>query len=345
MAKAEGESKQSRGGRARAKSLSSARRSEIARTAALAKHGAELPVARYYGELEVGGIKFDCAVLEDETRVVSETKFMESMGMYRSGALSTRRHAEESGAQVPLHLAHKNLKPFAEHHLGGVHEWALKYRTDTGKIAHGIRAELIPKVCEVWLDARKAGVLGARQELIAERADILIRGFAHVGIVALVDEATGFQYARQRDALEKLLEEYMSEKLRRWVRTFPSEYFKELCRLRRIQLRADMRLPQYFGHLTNDIVYSRLHPRVLEELKNKSTDDDGTRKNKLHQWLSEEKGHPKLLQHLGMVIGYMRISRDYEQFHELLDRGAPVPEDLSDKPILKMLEDKDEDED
>ncbi len=336
------ETKQSKGGRARAAKLSSARRSEIARTAAIAKHGAELPVAQYYGELEVGGIKFDCAVLEDETRVVSETKFMESMGMYRSGALSTRRELSEGGAQVPLHLAHKNLKPFAQQHLGDVHDWALKFRTNTGNVAHGIRAELIPKVCEVWLDARKAGVLGARQELIAERADILIRGFAHVGIVALVDEATGFQYARQRDALEKLLEEYLSEKIRRWVRTFPAEYFKELCRLRRVQLRPDMQLPQYFGHLTNDIVYRRLHPRVLEELKNKSTDDDGNRKsNKLHQWLSEDKGHPKLLQHLGMVIGYMRISKNYDQFHELLDRGAPVPEDLSDKPILKMLEEKD----
>jgi hypothetical protein len=188
-------------------------------------------------------------------------------------------------------------------------------------------------------------VLGPRQLEIAERADILIRGFAHVGIVALVDEATGFQYARQRDALEKMLEEYLSAELRRWVRTFPSEYFKELCRLRRVQFRPDMRLPQYFGHLTNDIVYNRLHPRVLKELKERSIDDDGKRgSNKLHQWLSEEKGHPKLIQHLGLAIGYMRISSDYEQFHELLDRGAPVPEDLSDRPILQKLEDEEQDD-
>lgn len=339
------ESKQAKGGRARAAKLSGERRSEIARSGAIAKHGGELPVAQYTGDLEIGGISFECAVLDDETRVVSETKFMESMGMYRSGALSTRRQAEGDGAQVPLHLAHKNLKPYAERHLGNVHDWALKYRTPTGGIAHGIRAELIPKVCEVWLDARKAGVLGHRQEMIAERADILIRGFAHIGIVALVDEATGFQYARQRDALEKMLEEYLSAELRRWVRTFPAEYFKELCRLRRVQFRPDMRLPQYFGHLTNDIVYNRLHPRVLKELKEKSTDDEGKRgSNKLHQWLSEEKGHPKLIQHLGLAIGYMRISDDYEQFHELLDRGAPIPEDLSDRPLLKKMVEEDEDE-
>jgi hypothetical protein len=347
MAKKEPDkSKQSKGGRARAAKLSSERRSEIARSGGLAKHASDLPVAHYTGELEIGGIVIECAVLDDETRVVSETKFMESMGMYRSGALSTRRQPEESGAQVPLHLAHKNLKPYAERHLGDVHEWALKYRTPTGNIAHGIRAELIPKVCEIWLDARKDDVLGPRQELIAEKADILIRGFAHIGIVALVDEATGYQYARQRDALEKMLEEYLSEELRRWVRTFPSEYFKELCRLRRVQFRPDMRLPQYFGHLTNDIVYNRLHPRVLKELKERSTDEDGKRgSNKLFQWLSEDKGHPKLIQHLGLVIGYMRIANEYEQFHELLERGAPIPEDLSDRPLLQKMEPDDGDDD
>jgi hypothetical protein len=217
-----------------------------------------------------------------------------------------------------------------------VREWQVKYRAKNGGTGHGIKAEALPSVCEVWLDARQAGVLGERQKLIAQKADILIRSFAKVGIVALVDEATGYQYARQRDALEKLLEEYLSEELRKWVRTFPAEYFKELCRLRQIQFRPDMRLPQYFGHITNDIVYKRLHPRVLDELKEKSTNEDGRRKNKLFQWLSEDKGNPKLIQHLGTVIGYMRISKNYDEFYAILERGAPMPEY---RPLFDNLED------
>lgn len=84
-----------------------------------------VPKALYTGKLKIAGIEFDAAVLDDEdnTRVVSEQKFMAAMGMYRSGALSVRRKMdeEEGGAKIPLFLAHKNLKPYAEKHLGGVH--------------------------------------------------------------------------------------------------------------------------------------------------------------------------------------------------------------------------------
>lgn len=186
---------------------------------------------------------------------------------------------------------------------------------------------MLSKICEVWLDARKDDVLGARQVLVAERTETLIRGFAQIGVVALVDEATGYQYVRQRDALEKLLEEYLSEDLRRWVRTFPPEYFKELCRLRGVQFRSDIRLPQYFGHLTNDIVYKRLHPRVLKELQERTGKTaKGNRPRKLHQWLSEDRGNPKLVQHLGTVLGFMRISKNYEEFKKYLNLGAPMPD-------------------
>jgi hypothetical protein len=322
-------SKQSKGGSARAAKLTGSEMSEIGKKGASARWSGDLPLAVHSGTISIGGIEFECAVLEDETRVISEAKFMESMGMYRSGALSTRREDdEEGGPRTPLYLAYKNLKPFVDRHLGVVHTEPLKYRTKTGNVGHGIRAEVLPKICEVWLDARKEGNLGPRQELIADKAEILIRGLAHVGIVALIDEATGFQYARQRDALEQLLEEFLSEELRKWVRTFPSSYFKELCRLRGVQFRGDMRLPQYFGHLTNDIVYKRLHPRVLKELQDRTgRNESGNRPNKLFQHLSEDVGNPKLLQHLGLVIGLMRISKTYDEFKCHLDVAAPIPAD------------------
>jgi hypothetical protein len=39
----------------------------------------------------------------------------------------------------------------------------------------------------------------------------LLRGFARVGIIALVDEATGFQRDRTKDALSKILEAYIAK--------------------------------------------------------------------------------------------------------------------------------------
>lgn len=321
-----GESKQSKGGKARALSLGKQERSEIARRGGAAKAG--WPEAEFAGSLSIGGVELDCAVLSDGTSVISETKIMELLGMYRSGALSTRRRAGSEGAVGPLHLAFKNLEPFVRQHFGEGGGKTLRYRTKGGNLAHGIRADDLPKLCEVWLDARKARVLGPRQEQVAEIADLLIRSFAQVGIVALVHEATGYQDQRQREYLQELLKDILSDKLRRWVKTFPGRYFKELCRLRRVQYRADMRLPQYFGLLTKDIIYKRLSPNVLTELEERNPRIDGKRKSKHFQWLSDTVGHPMLLQHIGLVVGLMAISDDYETFINRLNKAAPIHVDL-----------------
>ena len=121
----------------------------------------------------------------------------------------------------------------------------------------------------------------------------------------------------------------------RWVKTFPASYFLELCRLRNVAYRPDMKLPQYFGHLTNDLVYKRLAPGALEELRRRNpTNDKGRRKSAHFQWLSEDVGHPKLLQHLGAVVGLMKISDDWETFKGWLDRAAPTQEDM---PLFARL--------
>ncbi|MBI5647499.1 MAG: P63C domain-containing protein [Ignavibacteriae bacterium] len=323
----------SKGGKARAESLTPEERSEIARNAVMArwhKEHAEVPKATHDGPLTIGDITFDCAVLDDGTRVISESNFMEAMGMYRSGALSVRRKSEEDGGQIPLSLAHKNLKPFVIKHFGGVHYTPIQYRTKKGALnTSGIKAEVLPKICDVWLDARKAGVLGPTQQLIADKAEILIRGLAQVGIVALVDEATGYQYERQKSDLQEFLKQFLSEELRRWVKTFPNEYFRQLCRLRNTTYRPDMKLPMYFGHLTNDVVYKRLAPYVLTELqkRNKKT-ESGHRTAKHFQYLSEDVGNPQLLQHLGLVLGLMKVSDTWADFIKLLDRAAPPYDDM-----------------
>lgn len=304
------------GGVARAKKLSPERRSEIAREAARAKKEiANLPVAEYVGELTLGEMSFPCAVLSDGSRVLTETNFMEGMGMYRSGALSVRRETSETGARVPLYLAFKNLKPFVIKHLGDVHENQIRYKNLGGQVSSGIPANLIPKICSVWLDARKAGVLGVRQSQVADKAELLLRGLAEVGIVALVDEATGFQRDREKDALAKILESFVANELQPYIKTFPADYYEHLFRLRGLPYppkgNPNFR-PQYFGKLTNDIVYKRLAPGVLEEIKRQAAKD--ARKTHLHRRLTQDVGHPKLREHLASVVTIMKLSADYADF-------------------------------
>jgi hypothetical protein len=129
------------------------------------------------------------------------------------------------------------------------------------------------------------------------------------------------QYDRPRRDLEEYLKKSLSDSLRRWVRTFPGDYFKHLCRLKGVQLRPDMKLPQYFGHLTNDLVWRRI---ALLRASKERRNERGSPSNKLHSWTSEELGKPELLLHLGMVVGLMKLHTDYDQFHKQLDQIAPV---------------------
>lgn len=69
--------------------------------------------------------------------------------------------------------------------------------------------------------------LSARQRIIADQCEILIRGFARVGIVALVDEATGYQYERERFELEKILNAYISDEILKWQLTFTDDFIEK----------------------------------------------------------------------------------------------------------------------
>jgi hypothetical protein len=78
------------------------------------------------------------------------------------------------------------------------------------------------------------------------------------------------------------------------------------------------------GTLTNDIVYKRLAPGVLAELKKVIPKSEaGRRKGALSQALTRNIGYPKLREHLGATIAYMTMSKDYLDFIDKLDRFRP----------------------
>jgi hypothetical protein len=179
-------------------------------------------------------------------------------------------------------------------------------------------------ICDVVLSARKQGILVPQQVHIADQCELLVRGFARIGIIALVDEATGFQYSRTKFAFARILEAFVAKELQPWVKTFPDEYYARLFRLRGLDYRSDsVRRPQYFGTLTNDIICKRLAPGVLSELKKVIPKTESERrKGALSQPLTRNVGYPKLREHLGAAIAYMTISEDYPDF---IDRLARFP--------------------
>ncbi len=278
-----------------------------------------MPRATHEATLELGGTEIECAVLEDRTRVLSRAGFVRAIG--RKGKVKGGElYSPEF--ELPVFLAADNLKPFITRDLLE-NSAPVNYKQLKGGVAIGFKAELLPSVCETFLAARDAEALQKNQEHIAKQCEVLIRGFARLGITALVDEVTGYQYDRPRRDLEEQLKQFLSDNLRQWVRTFPADYFKHLCRLRGVELRSDMKLPQYFGQLTNNLVYRRIAPGLLRKLKERR-EERGRKSNKLTQWLSEDVGVRSVLVHLGTVVGVMKLNTSYEEFERQLDQIAPV---------------------
>ena len=312
-------SAKAKGGKARAKKLSASKRSAIAKKAA-ASRWADLPVAvcaTSEGQpLRIADIELECYVLEDGTRLLSQAGFLSALGRHRKANVRRER--------VPAILQGKAISPFiCEDTLEK--STPIAFRTPYGSRASGYRADLLPEVCEVYLKARDANALPPNQIHVAKQADILMRGLAHVGIIALVDEATGYQDVRARNALALILEQFIAKELQAWVRTFPDDYYKGMFRLRGLQYPEDnVKRPQYFGTLTNEVVYARLAPGVLDELKKVTPRSDaGNLRHKFFQHLTTNTGYPKLREHLGSVVTIMKLSNSWREFKENLDRIHP----------------------
>jgi hypothetical protein len=310
----------SKGGKKRAEQLTPERRMEIARKAAATRWGNVREAISREGSLMIGGAELSCYVLDDETRVLSRASFVRAIG--RTGKVKGGRKFDDE-FQIPVFLSATNLKEFISDSL--LETAAPIIFTFNGAEMIGYKAELLPDVCDIFDDADRAGVLKINQKHIADACRLLSRGLTRVGIIGLIDEATGYQKLRAANALAQVLEKFIAKELQPWVSTFPQDYYDELFRLRGIGSEQDsVKRPQYFGHLTNDIVYARLAPGVKEEL-GKSTPKlpSGRRKHHMHRKLTPELGHPKLREHLASVVTVMKLSNDYNDFIQKMNRVHP----------------------
>ena len=268
--------------------------------------------------LIIGEVEIQCYVLEDETRVLSQRGMFQGFGATRGGG---------GGAKMPRFLSRKSVSPFISDELAAALEFPIEFQLSTGGgLAHGYPAVLLPKICEVFLKARDAGALRAEQMNVAERADVLVRALATVGVIALVDEATGYQEIREKNALATILEKYIADEWQPWTKTFPYEFYEQIFRLRGWPGPDGAKRPSVIGHYTNDFVYKRLYPGLLERLRQQNPKlPSGNRSHKHTQWFTPEFGHPELLRHIGGVIALMKISGSWDSFKRKLDQAFTKP--------------------
>jgi len=269
----------------------------------------EVPVAIVKGKMNIADVEIDCVVLGDETRLISDRGVSKAMGTKRGGSHWLRKK-EDGALNLPPYLSANNLKPFIPNDLIYILTHPVQYRaTKSGAIGNGLLATAFPKVLRVWQEAYDAGALRPVQYHIGQQAKQLLEGLDEVAIVALVDEATGYQEIRRHDALQQILSAYVLPEHRPYLQSVPKEFFDELYRVYGWERRSDNRGPRYAGKLLRQLIYEQLPDPVLPELdKLNSSNDNYQRRRKHFQHLTPEVGKNHLQSQLAGVMALLRAS-------------------------------------
>lgn len=273
--------------------------------------------------LTVGTASIDCFVLEDETRVLSQRGMFKGLGVARGGPRH-EREPSNTGAEIPRFASQNWLKPYISNELEMALKMPIFFQPPTGLMGYGYPAEILVDLCDAILEAHKNGATGKHQEKIVDNASSLMRGFAKLGIIGLIDEVTGYQEMRAKNALASILEGFLSDYRQKWAKTFPDEFYKQIYRLNGWKWDGSSHRPGVVGGWTNNFVYDRLAPSLTAELRRLNpTNANGERLAKHHQWFNPDFGHPKLKEHISGVIALMRASSTWEGFRRSLDRAYP----------------------
>lgn len=315
----------SKGGTARAEALSPVQRTEIARRAAEARWSAvdkhTLPKETHPGTIQIGNAVLQCSVLDNNIRVFSTRGVTRAMGGRRTG---TAGGAGSGAPQLPPFLASDSIKSCISPQLMARLLTPLQYRPKHGgRTAFGYEATLIPEICELILEANEQTPFKANQRHLVTTANTLIRGFARVGIIALVDEATGFQDDRAKDELTRLLAAYVQEVFRPYVSKFPNEFFKELYRVYGWEYKTgNTQSPRYVGKFINKYVYQALPPNVLPKLQELNPiNAKGQRPRKHFQHLTGVVGEPHVDKQLAVVTTLLKLSNTPAEFDAIYQRA------------------------
>lgn len=280
--------------------------------------------ATHEGKIQIGDNELNCAVLSDGSRVITKSAIFKAFGRTKRG----RNKGEIRVPNMPAFIDANNLQPFIGVDLQAV-LIQIDYTDKNGNESNGYNADILPLMCKMYLDARNEKVLKIQQQPLARASEILLLALSKVGITALVDEATGYQYDREKDELQKILKAYIAEELLPWQKRFPDLYYKELFRLNGwdFTVKGIKKRPGVIGTWTNKLIYEQLPKGVIDILKsNTPKNQSGNYIARFHQNLTLDVGEPNLTAQINQIITLCQLSDNmahmWQQFEKLKARQS-----------------------
>lgn len=291
--------------------------------------------------LQLGELSIPCYVLEDGTRVFSGRGIQKILGSTAT-----------SGKWLEKFVNSDEISPYLAVKKTGISSVLDKlsspikfYRPSAGgsqSETYGYEVTLLIDICDAIISSSETGKFN--DESIIKNANIIIRAVAKVGIIALVDEATGYDKEKKRakDELQKFLTQFLSDEASKWVKTFEDSFFEMIYKMRGWNWNMTNKRPGVVGQWINNIIYERIAPLTLSTLNDKNPKNEkGYRKDKHHQFFTEDIGKPKLKEYLASVEALGRASNyNWDIFMELLDRAFPKqPQKIIDIEIEEIKDD------
>jgi hypothetical protein len=254
----------------------------------------DLPYSMFPGKLTIGDVEMECHVLSNGARVLTQREMVRMLsGGRESGNL--QRYLERN----PLTASNYELGPTVRFAIPG-----------SNRVAIGHEATQLVDLCDKYLQARHEALLKPSQLKLAAQAEIVIRATAKVGIIALIDEVTGYQEVRAKNALQLKLQAFIADEMQEWARMFPDEFWVELARLEGIHYSPRNR-PLRWGRYVMMFVYDAIDPDVGNWLRDNNPEPHY--KMNHHQWLKKF-GRQKVHDQITKVVTVMKLCRDMPDF-------------------------------
>ncbi len=266
----------------------------------------KIPEAKHYGVLNFGDREVSCYVLDDGRRVIS-----------RTGATDVLT-GKKGGGNLESYIG---IKPLQKYISPEIVENMINFAIEgvVNKTIMGIEAGTFIEICRAYVTALDEGAIKTTSQIsIAIKASMFLASCAKVGLIALIDEATGYQYIRAEDALQIKYKLYLKDEMRKWERTFPNELWYEFGRLTNWKGAVTQR-PKYWGRLVMELVYDYMDKDIADWLRENAPKPQ--KGQNYHQWLTSQYGLRKLIEQIWMLIG---MARSCQTMHELREKMAKL---------------------
>lgn len=280
---------------------------EIERVDAVRHLALVAPRAISTGALKFGDAEVDCYNLDDGRRVISQRGVVRALQGGSKGATSHGNLARFF-ERLPAESSAKLADPSAE----------IAFVLPSGTTAHGRDAEWFIDLCNAYLDALVAGTLHPKQRHLAAQARVIVAACSKVGIAALIDEATGYEYLREHGVLGRIFAKALREAPGAWQRRWQDDVVDALCRTFRIQ-RIGKEFPAPLMGVIGKLYRTLLGAEVYEELRRRNPPGDD---RDIHtQWMSDEV-LAGLREHMEVIKAFAMTTDSKLQFWSRLERYA-----------------------